>query len=668
VDESAGATLTGESTGAKVKAVADAEHPDLALPKLRPGAVFAGYRIERQIARGGMGVVYEAVDIDLDRKVALKIIAPEHTQDPTAVARFKGEARLTASLEHPNIVPIHRGGEENGILYLAMRFVPGTNLREVIDRGPLDLPRVGRIVTQVADALDAAHRRGLVHRDVKPANILLTSEPDEEHVYLGDFGLTKRLGSVGGGLTRVGGWVGTPDYVAPEQIRGEAADGRADVYSLGCVVYEMLTGEVAYPKDSDMAKLLAHVSDPPPLPSTRRPGLGQAFDDIVERATAKDPAARYATAGDLAAALRDAIDEQQRAGRTHVAARPAGPASELRPEGQGVAAGPAGPASEPRPEGPGGSDVEPVAESGAQAAPAGAVRATAAATTHDRSGSGDGPPPGRRPGNGRRRAVIALLVLLACAVPVAVILIDNSSGGSPSPTPPAVAEQVAGRKVTAELAPVPTNRVTGVGNALLRLSGTEATISIDATGLLDAPHAMHIHAGELGRCPPASAARRHGTHRAISTVDGEPFYGPPVTALTTRGDVSPKSILAFHRFPTTGSIRYMRRINVGKAVAATIRNDNAVIVVHGIDYNRNGIYDFSALDRSDLRPSLPGETTAPALCGPLVAAPDQQSGPTKTGRVARVAKVYTASLRVQADPPPWLCVLGDPLAADRRAA
>jgi serine/threonine protein kinase len=147
------------------------DRPEPALPKLGSGAVFAGYRIESLLDRGGMGVVYKAVDIDLERTVALKIIAPEHTQDATAVARFKAEARLAASLEHPNIVPIHRGGEEDGILYLAMRFVPGTNLRHVIDRGPMSLPRIARIITDVGDALDAAHALGLVHRDVKPANI-----------------------------------------------------------------------------------------------------------------------------------------------------------------------------------------------------------------------------------------------------------------------------------------------------------------------------------------------------------------------------------------------------------------------------------------------------------------------------------------------------------------
>jgi N-acetylneuraminic acid mutarotase len=282
------------------------------LARLEPGSLFAGYRIDGILDRGGMGLVYKATDVELERTVALKIIAPEHTQNPDAVTRFKSEARLAASLEHPNIVPIHRGGDYHGVLYLAMRYVPGTNLRQVIDGGQLDLDRVRRVVRSVASALDAAHERGLVHRDVKPANILITGGGSDEQIYLTDFGLTKKLGTPGS-LTRTGAWVGTADYVAPEQIQGGAVDGRTDVYSLGCVLYEMLTGSVAYPKDNDMAKLWAHVQDPPPSPRLERPELVAAFDDVVSRATAKDPNDRYAKASDLAAAVDRAVAEQSSA-------------------------------------------------------------------------------------------------------------------------------------------------------------------------------------------------------------------------------------------------------------------------------------------------------------------------------------------------------------------
>jgi serine/threonine protein kinase/N-acetylneuraminic acid mutarotase len=282
------------------------------LARLEPGSLFAGYRIEGILDRGGMGLVYKATDVELERTVALKLIAPEHTQNPDAATRFKSEARLAASLEHPNIVPIHRGGDYHGVLYLAMRFVPGTNLRQVIDRGQLSLDQVQRVVRSVGSALDAAHEGGLVHRDVKPANILLSGAAPHEQIYLTDFGLTKKLGSPGS-LTRTGAWVGTADYVAPEQIQGGAVDGRTDVYSLGCVLYEMLTGSVAYPKDNDMAKLWAHVQDPPPSPRLKRPELAEAFDDVVSRATAKDPSDRYAKASDLADAVDRAVAKQSAA-------------------------------------------------------------------------------------------------------------------------------------------------------------------------------------------------------------------------------------------------------------------------------------------------------------------------------------------------------------------
>jgi hypothetical protein len=593
--------------------------------------VFAGYRIESILDRGGMGVVYKAIDEDLERTVALKIIAPEHTQDPTAVARFKAEARLAASLEHPNIVPIHRGGEEEGILYLAMRFVPGTNLRRVIDRGPVELGRIAHIITDVADALDAAHASGLVHRDVKPANILVSGPPEHEHVYLTDFGLTKRLGSVGD-LTKTGGWVGTPDYVAPEQIRGRSVDGRADIYSLGCVLYEMLTGHVAYPKDSDVAKLWAHVTDPPPLPGTERPDLVEAFDEVVARATAKDPDDRYATAGELATAVRRAVAEQQ----TEVA-RQAAQDTELDSDSSPAVAGKVGPAAAA------------AGEVGPAAAAAGAAASQPASPARPRT-----------PGSRRRWIPIAaVLALLAAGGVTAAILLSDTSGDQPRGSPQqAASSEPPGQPVSGELAAVPYSKVTGVGNVVIRLNGTRAAVSLNAEGLLDGqPHAMHIHAGKRGQCPPGGAARQHGGHLVISTVDGLPWYGGVVTSLTSTGSTSKDSFLSFTRFPKTGKIGYTRDIHLSKAVAAVIRADNAVVIVHGIDYNHNGFYDFNSLDRSDLKRSLPGEMTAPALCGPLEAAPVKQSGGTgtKTGRV----QTYTASLQQQgSDFPAWLCPLG----------
>jgi hypothetical protein len=632
--------------------MADASNgPASVLPRLTPGSTFAGYRIESLIDRGGMGVVYKAIDPDLERPVALKIIAPEHTQNETAVARFKAECRLAASLEHPNIVPIHRGGEFEGVLYLAMRFVPGTNLREVIDRGPMDLPRVARIVSQVASALDAAHERGLVHRDVKPANILITGTGDREQVYLTDFGLTKRLGSIGA-LTATGGWVGTPDYVAPEQIQGHTVDRRADVYSLGCVLFEMLTGRVAYTKDSDMAKLWAHVTDPPPLPRTARPELVEAFDDIVGRATAKDPDDRYAAAGDLAGAVRDAVGRQEDARRA-AAAQPVAPGglglSATHDEPVAAGAGAPPPIEPPPP---------PPPPRGAAAVAAPAQREPARGRRAGRDGGAGG-------GWLSRHRVPAGAALVVVAAAVAAVALLGSSGK----TAKKAAAAPAGQLVTGKLGPVPTNNVNGSGTATMRLNGRSLKISIDTARLLNgSPHALHIHAGGKGTCPDASAASLHNGHRSIATHAGVPFYGPAVESLTTRGDTSLKSLVAFNRYPNGSNVKYRRTITVTPVVAAYIRKNNAVVVVHGIDYNHNGVYD-GVLERSDLDRSLPGESTAPALCGPLVA----QKRPKTAGKTAQVGPrsgetVYSVALAPQAPPAVTLLCHLTALGAESRPA
>jgi Protein kinase domain len=562
--------------------------------------MFAGYRIEGLLDRGGMGIVYTARDPDLDRVVALKIIAPEYTRDPTAVARFKSEARLAASLEHPNIVPVHRGGEHEGVLFIAMRYVQGSNLRHVIDAGPVALPRLAYIIDKVADALDAAHARGLVHRDVKPANILICAEGNNEQVYLTDFGLTKHLGSIGD-LTHTGNWVGTPDYVAPEQIQGLGVDRRADVYSLGCVVYEMLTGQVAYPRDSQMAKLWAHVTDPPPLPRARRADLVPAWDDLIARATAKDLDERYATAGDLAAGVRDAIAQQTAkhtdgvpSRATHAGAPTVGATAPAGTAGSGSTRG----------EGP---------EPGLPPPPVGPPR-----------GGGDGgrgAQPGRGPG--RRRALLgAGLLALAAAAAVIVILATGSGGSSGS----------SGDQANASLAFVPFSKVNGFGKVRLDLNGDVAKVSLSANGLLGAnAHLIHIHAGKLGECPPGSAARKHAGHLVITTEDGAPYYGPVQTSLTTSGTTSPKVLHDFARFPSGAKLDYHRTVNLGPVTAAQVRANQGVIIVHGIDYNRNRKYD-PVLGVGEGRTV---ESTAPALCGPL-----KFNG----SQAARGSRVYVATL------------------------
>jgi serine/threonine protein kinase len=587
------------------------------LTQLEPGSLFAGYRIEGLLDRGGMGVVYKATDVDLDRTVALKIIAPEHTQNPDAVARFKSEARLAASLEHPNIVPIHRGGEVDGVLYLAMRFVPGTDLRQLLQRGPLELDQIRRVITSVAAGLDAAHARGLVHRDVKPANILIGDEGGYEQVYLTDFGLTKRLGSPGT-LTRPGAWVGTPDYVAPEQIQAGKIDGRTDVYSLGCVLYEMLTGGVAFPRENDMAKLWAHVTDPPPPPSMRRPDLVKAFDEVVARATAKDPAERYSSASELAAAVDRAISEQEAKiqGSALQATRPAAAIPELPTRPSGPPPGERREAATAAPQPP------LVAEQAATAPPPPPQPPPAAPPTTG----------GEAPSSGRRWPLVAALALLLGGAGATVALVAGSSDDS--------SEEPPGERVPATLSPVPTNNVDGLGNATLRLNGNVATVSLEAKGLLDGEsHPMHIHAGERGSCPTVEAARNHNGNLSIGTLDGAPFYGSPRVSLTTRGDIGVASILEFARYPATGNITYNRTIRLRPRTVRFVRRNLAAIVVHGIDYDGNGSYG-DTLGGSDLNPSLSAEATSPALCGELLASRAAR----QSARGPRGSRAYTASL------------------------
>ena len=256
-----------------------------------------------------MGVVYEAVDLTLDRAVALKLIAPERAAAPEYRERFATEARLAASIEHPHVVPVFGAGEENGQLFLAMRFVAGDDLGTVVARdGPLVPERAARILMQVASALEAVHERGLVHRDVKPANVLLG--PDDQ-AFLTDFGVAKQ--PFADGHTAAGALVGTPDYVAPEQIRGEPLGPHTDVYALGGLLFFTLTGHVVFPLEHTEGKLWAHLREPPPV--------APAFDAIVRTALAKDPRERYPSAAAFEQALRaaargEAADRVEAARRT----------------------------------------------------------------------------------------------------------------------------------------------------------------------------------------------------------------------------------------------------------------------------------------------------------------------------------------------------------------
>jgi serine/threonine protein kinase len=276
---------------------------------LTTGSRIASYQIVEQIGRGGMAVVYRARDIRLDRWVALKVLAPDLARDPTFRQRFIRESRAAAAVDHPNIIPIFEAGEADGVLFIAMRYVGGPDVRSLIDQaGPLPTARAIGLVTQVASALDAAHAHGLVHRDVKPANMLLNQRSETgtaDHVYLSDFGVSKRSETTSN-LTMTGQLVGTLDYLAPEQVEGGPVDGRADVYSLACAAFEMLSGTPPFQRDQGLAVLWAQLSAPPPALTTWRPDLPPAVDQVMAKALAKAPSDRYDTCLGFASALQGA--------------------------------------------------------------------------------------------------------------------------------------------------------------------------------------------------------------------------------------------------------------------------------------------------------------------------------------------------------------------------
>jgi Protein kinase domain len=416
------------------------------VPELHEGDEFAGHRILGVAGRGGMGVVYRALQLDLDRPVALKLIAPQLAEDTAFRERFGRESRAAASIDHPNVIPIYYTGEHDGTLYIAMRYVEGSDLRSLVRaEGRLDPGRAANIVSQVASALDAAHARGIVHRDVKPANVLLGAA---DHAYLTDFGLTKNLTSHTGS-TRAGGWVGTLGYVAPEQIRGERIDARADVYALGCVLYHALTGSPPYQRDSDEATLWAHLHDDPPSVAAQTPGVPQAFDEVLRRAMAKDPDDRYPSAGDL--------------GRAALAA--AGRAAPPGPERR-VAVGEAAP-----------GDEQETVVSPDQAA-------TAVAS--------------ERPA-GRRLWPWALAAVPIAALAVVVVLVlDGGGDGNGTTTGPTTATTTTPQGATSvptkslTLGGRPNNIVVSSGNAWVVRSGVDFVSVIDAETVKRRPFRPHV--------------------------------------------------------------------------------------------------------------------------------------------------------------------------------
>jgi serine/threonine-protein kinase len=269
------------------------------------GAQIAGYRLEDQLCAGGMAVVFRAVDERLRRRVALKVLSPELATDGEFRERFIRESRAAAAVDDPHLIPVYEAGEADGVLFIAMRYVPGGDMRSLVRRdGPLSPARMAAIISPVASALDAAHAVGLVHRDVKPANILLDVRQGRPgHVYLTDFGISRQMLPTPP-LTNPGTFLGTADYCAPEQIQGVLVDGRADQYSLACTVFELLTGQTPFHRDEAAAVIWAHMTEPPPPLTSQRAGLPPAVDGVLAKALAKRPEVRYTTCREFAETLR----------------------------------------------------------------------------------------------------------------------------------------------------------------------------------------------------------------------------------------------------------------------------------------------------------------------------------------------------------------------------
>jgi hypothetical protein len=417
------------------------------------GGQFAGYVIEGVAGRGGMGVVYRARQLRPSRVVGLKVISPELAGDGAFRDRFTRESEVAASIEHSHVIPVYEVGEDAGRLFIAMRFVAGTDLAKVIAvGGRMEPTRAVGILAQLTSALDAAHARGLVHRDVKPANVLIAREGGGDHVYLTDFGLARF--AVAGGLTRTGTFVGTIDFAAPEQFQGRRVDARTDVYAAGCVLFNMLTGRVPFPREDDAAVMWAHVSSAPPSVGEVVAGLPSEFDRVIARAMAKDPDQRYPSAGDLG---RDALAaaERQRAslsersvatGKAAPAGAQAGAPSTQAGEPGRSAGAPSTPAAEPgRSAGapstqaaePGGPAGAPSAPAGAPSAPAGGPGGPAGApSTQAAEPGGPAVAPGGarspdRPDKTRSRALIPALgaAALAAVVILALVVAGAFSGG-----------------------------------------------------------------------------------------------------------------------------------------------------------------------------------------------------------------------------------------------
>ena len=413
------------------------------------GDEFAGYRLRAVLGKGGMSTVYQAENPRLGNVIALKVLAPELASDDVFRTRFLEESRIAAAMNHPHVIPIHDMGSGDGLLYIAMRCVSGTDLRQMISKRGRLLPDTAVfLLSQAARALDAAHRRGLVHRDVKPGNLLVErgnddSDSDPDHLYLADFGITKP--AIGrSGLTSTGQFLGTIDYVAPEQIRGLSVLGMADQYSLGCVLYECLTGRVPFEKDLDAAIIWAHVEETPTRATLLRPDLPAAIDEVFDQVLAKQPGDRYASCREFMTAARSAL----RVPETAVTARPSGRRVAARAPARAAVRRLPGTRARPGARGrrgliASGARTGRAASAAARAVPAvcSAVCApdAAAAPLHDAPPPGDGPAYRDGPGTPTGARIPAVPTTTGRATPEAGLRPDGAGGTTGTAASPAPA-------------------------------------------------------------------------------------------------------------------------------------------------------------------------------------------------------------------------------------
>jgi serine/threonine-protein kinase len=437
---------------------------------LHSGARMAGYQVERPLGRGGMAEVYLARDERLDRLVALKVLAPTLAADEGFRARFIRESRAAAAVDHPHIIPVFEAGEADGVLFIAMRYVPGGDVGSIVRReGPLNPGRAAAVIGQVGSALDAAHAAGLVHRDVKPANMLVDAGPGRsDHVYLSDFGLSKKTLAASVGLTGIGQFLGTLDYVAPEQIQGRPADGRTDQYGLACAAFELLTGVPPFPREEATAVMYAQLADAPPPVGSRRADLPPSLDHVLARALAKAPTDRYSSCQEFADALLQALGTALPSSGMPAPDHPptqVAPFSDWRAPAAGPSAGTAGLAYAEA--GLATQDVGiPAPPSGMDAYPATTAFAGPSARGDDQRAVAPGPAPrqvtpqplatppaGGRPSPGpsaarapRRRTRLWLLAAAAIvAAGGTVIAVSLSGGGGGQPTAAATQSHVSQR-------------------------------------------------------------------------------------------------------------------------------------------------------------------------------------------------------------------------------